>query len=124
MKIQTFKYGKLIAIVTRLTEQKHLYEVDLVGMGDGLTVNLEAETHQRAADQVIEDLFFASEHPHIFFNRRKVAAEQSGATGHDLQRMIDLANQAVAYADRNREFLIDAVRSIDNDTTRKLGGSR
>jgi len=124
MKIQTFKYGKLIAIVTRLTELKHLYEVDLVGMGDGLTVNLEAQTHQQAANQVIEDLYFASEHPQIFFNRRKIGAEQSGATGHDLQRMIDLANAAVSYADRNREQLEVAVRAIDSDNTRKLGGPR
>jgi hypothetical protein len=122
MKIQTYKYGKLIAIVTRLSDQKHLYEVDLVGMGDGLTVNLEAQTHKEAANQVIEDLFFASEHPQIFFNRRKIGAEQSGATGHDLQRMIDLANEAVSYADRNREQLEVSVRAIDRGNTQKLGG--
>lgn len=123
MDIKTFKYDKLIAIVKKLGSSP-LYQVSIVGMGDHFETSIEAAGQKEAADHVIEELTFAAHHPHKFFNRRKLAAETSGGTPLEVQAMIDVANEAVAYAERNKEYLVSAVLSIDEKSTRQLGGVR
>lgn len=115
-----FKVGPLIVKAKRLGSSS-LYHVEITGEGDTFSTDLEAKSVEEAASHLVEELTFAAHHPHKFFNRRKRAAEQSGATGHKLEKMIDVANAAVSYADRNRESLIDAISAIDDQRTRKLG---
>lgn len=124
MEIEVFKFDKLIATVKQLGyfASYGLYHVTVTGMGDEFEASLEALNHSLAAKEVIGELLFAAEHPRKFFNRRKLAAEQSGATGHDLLKMIDIANEAVAYADRNVQYLERAVQAIYRRRSRRLGG--
>ena len=121
MSTEVFKFDKLIATVKRLGSSD-LFHVRLTGMGYEFETTLEGLNQSLTAKEVIYELLFAAEHPHKFFNRRKLAAEQSGATGHDLQKMIDVANEAVLYADRNKQHLEKAVRMIEGRTVRKLAG--
>jgi hypothetical protein len=120
MDPEAFKFGPLIVTAKQLGSSR-LYHVEIRGQGDSFATDLEADSGHDAAHHLVYQLEYASQHPHKFFNRRKMAAQDSGAKGHDLQYMIDVANIALAYADRNREHLKAAVRSIASDRARKLG---
>jgi len=121
MSVEVFRFGKLIATSKRLGSSD-LYHVRLTGLSDEFETSVEAADHLDAVRHVIDELTFAAHHPHKFFNRRKLAAQQSGARGHDLERMIVVANEAVAYAVRMKEHLIKAVYAFEECTFRKLGG--
>ncbi len=121
MTTEAFKFDKLIATVKKLGSS-NLYHVKVTGMGDEFETSVPAEDHAAAAHHVVEELTFAAHHPHKFFNRRKLAAQESGETAREVQKMIDVANEAVSYAARNKESLINAVHAIDEDRARKLGG--
>jgi hypothetical protein len=120
MDPETFKFGPLVVTAKRLGSSR-LYHVEIRGKGDFFATDLEAESAHDAAFHLIYQLEYATHHPHLFFARRKQAAQDSGAEGHRLQHMIDVANAAVMYAIRNRDHLADALRSISTESTRKLG---
>lgn len=120
MDPESFKFGPLIVTAKRLGSSR-LYHVEIRGQGDSFEADMEAENAEDAAYHLVHQLEYAAHHPHKFFNRRKMAAQNSGAQGHDLQHMIDIANVAVAYADRNREHLEAAIRSMVYKNARKLG---
>jgi hypothetical protein len=118
---EAYKLDKLIVTAKQLGSSK-LYLVKIIGMGDQFQTSVEAKDPMEAAVHVVEELTFAAHHPHKFFNRRKVAAQQSGAQGHDFDKMIEVANEAVGYAALNKQNLVKAVFALDNGTFRKLGG--
>jgi len=115
-----YKLNKLIVTAKRLGTSR-LYLVKLIGMGDQFQTSVEADGPKQAAVHVVEELTFAAHHPHKFFNRRKLAARQSGAQGHEYDRMIEVANEAVGYAAINKDYLVNAVYDIDEDNMRRLG---
>lgn len=115
-----YKLDKLIVTVKQLGTSK-LYLVKIVGMGDQFQASVEANSPMQAAAHVVEELAFAAHHPHKFFNRRKLAAQQSGAMGHEYDRMIEIANEAVSYAAGNQNHLQKALRAIEQKKMRKLG---
>lgn len=116
-----YKLDKLIVTAKQLGSTR-LYLVKIIGMGDQFQTSVEALSPFDAAKHVIEELTFAAHHPHKFFNRRKLAAQQSGAMGHEYDKMIEVANEAVGYAALNKTNLIKAVFALDDGTYRKLGG--
>lgn len=120
MSIEVFKLGPLIATVKTLSS-RCLYRVGLTGEGDSFEASVESPDALFAVAEVVLQLAFAADHPKKFFNRRKLAADRSGAEGHDLQKMIDVANEAVQYAARNAGELKRAVESLKQHTARKLG---
>ncbi len=117
---EAYKLDKLIVTAKKLGTS-NLYLVKLVGMGDQFQTSVEANSAKEAAVHVVEELTFAAHHPHKFFNRRKLAAQQSRAQGHEYDRMIELANEAVGYAAINKKHLVNAVYAIDDDNVRRLG---
>jgi hypothetical protein len=117
---EAYKLDKLIVTAKQLGAS-NLYLVKLIGMGDQFQTSVEARSAKEAALHVVEELTFASHHPHKFFNRRKLAAQQSGARGHDFDKLIEVANEAVGYAALNKVNLVNAVYAIDDDTVRRLG---
>jgi len=118
---EAYKLDKLIVTAKQLGSSS-LYLVKLIGMGDQFQTSVEAASPMEAAVYVVEELTFAAHHPHKFFNRRKLAAQRSGAMGHEFDRMIEVANEAVGYAAINKENLVKAVFALDDGTFRKLGG--
>jgi hypothetical protein len=120
MDPETFKFGPLLVRAKRLGSSP-LYHVDIRGKGDSFSTSIAADSAGDAALYVILQLEWGSRHPNLFFNRRKIAAMDSGAKGRDLEQMLDVANTAVMYAHRNREHLSDAVRAIASERARKLG---
>jgi len=116
-----YKLDKLIVTAKQLGSSR-LFLVKIIGMGDQFQTSVEANSPIEAAKDVVEELTFAVDHPHKFFNRRKLAAQQSGAMGHDFDKMIEVANEAVGYAALMKENLIRAVFALDDGTFRKLGG--
>jgi|SRR4029078_5367582 hypothetical protein len=116
-----YKLDKLIVTAKQLGSSR-LFLVKIIGMGDQFQTSVEANSPIEAAKDVVEELTFAAHHPHKFFNRRKLAAQQSGAMGHDFDKMIEVANEAVGYAALMKENLIRAVFALDDGTFRKLGG--
>jgi hypothetical protein len=120
MDPEAFKFGPLLVTAKRLGSSR-LYHVEIRGEGDVFSTDLEAESPGDAALHLVLQLEYGSRHPHQFFNRRKLAAINSGAKGHELEHMIDVVNAAVAYAHRNREHLTNAVRAIASERARRLG---
>lgn len=118
---EAYKLDKLIVTAKQLGSSR-LFLVKIIGMGDQFQTSVEANSSFDAAKDVIEELTFAAHHPHKFFNRRKLAAQQSGAMGHDFDKMIEVANEAVGYAALMKENLIRAVYALEDGTFRKLGG--
>lgn len=117
---EAYKLDKLIVTAKQLGTS-NLYLVRLVGMGDQFQTSVEAKSAKEAAMHVVEELTFAAHHPHKFFNRRKLAAQQCGASGHDFDKLIEVANEAVGYAAMNKTNLVNAVYAIDEDNVRRLG---
>lgn len=120
MDPESFKFGPLIVTAKRLGSSR-IYHVEIRGQGDSFGTDLEADSAHDAAHHLVYQLEYAAHHPQPFFNRRKMAAINSGAEGHRLLHMIDVANAAVGYADRNREHLIAALRAIASESARRLG---
>lgn len=118
---EAFKLDKLIVTAKQLGSSS-LYLVKIVGMGDQFQTSVESDSPMNAAVHVVEELTFAAHHPHKFFNRRKLAAQKSGAHGYDFDKMIEVANEAVGYAAINKQNLVKAVFSLDDGTFRRLGG--
>lgn len=118
---EAYKLNKLIVTAKQLGSSG-LYLVKLIGMGDQFQTSVEASNFMEAAVHVVEELTFAAHHPHKFFNRRKLAAQRSGAMGHEFDRMLEVANEAVGYAAINKQNLVKAVFALDDGTFRKLGG--
>lgn len=119
MSVEVFKFGPLIATVKHLGSSD-LYRVTLTGKGDVFEASVETTGHMEAAAEVVQELASAAEFPQRFFSRRKIAAVQSGAEGALLLDMMDVANEAILYAARNKRHLEDAVRAIDDDRARSI----
>lgn len=118
---QAYKLDKLIVTAKQLGSS-NLYLVKIIGMGDQFQTAVESDSPMNAAIHVVEELTFAAHHPHKFFNRRRLAAQKSGAMGHDFDKMLEVANEAVGYAAINKRNLVKAVFALDDGTFRKLGG--
>lgn len=109
---EAYKSDKL-TVTAKPIESSKFYLVKIIGLGDQFQTSVEATSAMKAAKHVVEELTFAAHHPHEFFNRRRLAAQRSGAMGYDFDKMIEVANEAVGYAALNKRNFSHVVYSID-----------
>lgn len=114
MAKEFYKFGPLIVSVHSIGI-KGMLAVKVFGLGMEFETFVPGreEDMERIAIETVGELYQASMQPRLFIAKRRLALEQAGESACVKERMVEIAQKAVDFADIMRPYLRNAVHSAN-----------